>query len=314
MSDRVLGVVPDGGEGTAQPPAAAGMVLGNHLRQLREDRGYIMADVVAAGVIGSVSTLSRYESAKTPFQEEVVVALLKFYGTTDAGELADVRELVRLSQAKQWWAGFRDVVPGCLDRLFSMETSAEEIRTYQGFFVPGLLQTADYARAVMKAPFRKPANERAIRESERKVGRRLAVRLRRQHLLDQTDAPHYYALLDEGILNRPTGGKAVMRGQLRHLYNLAENKERINIRILPFAAAEHAAAPTSSLTLLKLPPAHGGDMVYVEATNQGGTYINDIDEMEAHRAALDDLWTLAVGKKQTLALLEQYIERLADTE
>ncbi|MFI9051545.1 helix-turn-helix domain-containing protein [Streptomyces sp. NPDC053427] len=312
--DGVLGVVADGGEGPAHPPAAAGMVLGNHLRQLREDRGHRMTDVVAAGVIGSVSTLSRYETAKTPFQEEAVVALLKFYGITDAGELADLCELVRQSQAKQWWAGFRDVVPGCLDRLFSMETSAEEIRTYQGFFVPGLLQTADYARAVMKAPFRKPANERAVRESERRIGRRLAVRLRRQHLLDQPDAPHYYALLDESILNKPTGGRAVMRGQLRQLYNLAENKERISIRILPFAAAEHAAAPTSSITLLKHPPAHGGDMVYVEATVQGVTYINDVDEMEAHRAALDDLWTLAVGKKQTLELLQQYIDRLADTD
>ncbi|MFG2226329.1 helix-turn-helix domain-containing protein [Streptomyces sp. NPDC048644] len=312
MIDRVLSVVPsnNGVEEQAEPPVAAGRVLGTHLRQLRELAGHRLKDVVDAGVIGSSSTLSRYEDAKTPFKEEVVIALAKFYGRTDEGELAALRDLTRQSLVKEWWACFRDVVPGWLGRLISMESAAREIRTYEGFFVPGLLQTSKYARAVMRAPYRRSAGEDPDEKSESRINRRLRVRLRRQRLLDEADAPDYYALLDESILNKPTGGRAVMREQLRHLFNYAENRDRIHIRVLPFTAAEHAAAPISAITLLKFPQGKGSDMAYLE----GGTYVSNPQEVEEHKVDLLYLWDLAADKKATLNILQHYIDKLAETD
>lgn len=308
MSERALNVVPSGG---ADRPATAGVVLGKDLLQLRKDRGLLQKEVVDAGGFSSVSMLSKYERAKVTFQEEHVVALARFYGVRDPEVLDSMRLLVRKAGSKQWWDSFRDVVPGWLGRLFGMQEAAREIRTFEALLVPGLLQTPDYARAVMRAPFWKSATAGVGVVDAKEIERRLEARLKRQQLLEQMNAPDFYALLDENILNRPTGGASVMRGQLRHLYNLAENKDRVHIRILPFAAATEAPAPTPSITLLKFPPEQGDDVVYVEATNRGGTYVSDTADVENHRLALDHLWTLAAKKEASLALLQRYIDQLS---
>jgi transcriptional regulator with XRE-family HTH domain len=312
VAERVLGLVPAGEDGPTEPPAADARVLGAELRRLREDQGLRLRDVVEAGLIKSVSTPSRYETGQTKLREDTVIDLARHYGVRDPAVLSVLRAQVRQSLECEWWAEYRDVVTGSSGRLFSMERTAVEIHTYEAFFVPGLLQTPDYARAVFRAPFRKLADEQSFKESEEQVKRRLMVRMQRQQLLEQPAAPEYSALIDEGVLNRPTGGRAVMRGQLRHLYNLAENKERVHIRVLPFAAAEEATALTSSITRLQFPPDRGGDIVYIEATNQGGTYLTKTDEVEAHRACLSELWTLAGDKRQTLKILQKYIDQLAD--
>ncbi|MFD5478541.1 helix-turn-helix domain-containing protein [Streptomyces hawaiiensis] len=314
MANRALGLVGGGDELPSDPHAAARLV-GAVLRQYREDRGLRLADVVGrVSGINSNSTLSRYETGRTKLNEDTVVGLYRFYGVTDPESLAEVRALVSQSVKQEWWAPYHDVVPAALGRLFALEKAATDIHTYQAFYVPGLLQTADYARAVMRAPHRKLLERDAQRESEEQVRRRLYVRMQRQHLLDQPDAPEYSALIDEAVLCKPTGGRAVMRGQLRSLYNQAENKSRIHIRILPFEAAEEATALTSAMTVFKLPAAHGGDMVYVETTNrpQGGTYLTSTDEVEAHRASMEELWTLAGSKHDALQLLQKHIDRLAD--
>jgi transcriptional regulator with XRE-family HTH domain len=313
VAERALGVVPGGDGDPSQPPVAAARVLGAELRQLREDKNLRQRDVVEAGIVSSVSTLSRYETARTKLREETVLALFRFYGVTDPAELRRVRAQVKQSVTSEWWSEFRDVVTGFSERLFSMERTATEIHTFEAFFVPGLLQTPDYARAVFRAPFRKIVDELAYKESEEQVKRRLRFRMLRQQLLEDPQAPEYSALIDESVLSRPTGGRTVMRGQLRHLYNLCENKNRIHIRVLPFAAAAEVTALTPSITRLVFPPDIGGDLIYVEATNQGGTYVSDLDQVEAHKASLLDLWQLADDKRQTLALLQHYIDRLADT-
>lgn len=314
MADRALGLVGGGDELPSDPHAAARLV-GAVLRQHRVERGLRLADVVRqVPGINSVSTLSRYETGRTKLNEDTVVGLFRFYGTIDTASLAEARALVKQSRKQEWWAPYQDVVPTALSRLFALESVATDIHTYQAFHVPGLLQTADYARAVMRAPHRKLVDAHAQRESEEQVRRRLHVRMQRQHLLDQPHAPEYCALIDEAVLNKPTGGRAVMRGQLRSLYNQAENKTRIHIRILPFAAAEQATPLTSAMTIFKLPAEYGGDMVYVETTNrpQAGTYLTDTDEVEAHRASMEELLMLAGTKDDTLRMLQTYIDKLAD--
>lgn len=312
MAERALGLVPDGEDAPSHPPFAAARVLGAELRRLREDQGLHLRDVVDAGVVSSPSTLSRYENGRTKLKEETVLRLFRFYGVKDPAELTRVRALVRHCLTSEWWSEFRDVVTGSTGRLFSMERIAAQIHTFEAFFIPGLLQTHDYAQAVFRAPYRQIKDELAYKESEEQVRRRLQVRMMRQQLLESPDAPEYSALIDEGVLSRPTGGRTVMRGQLRHLYNIAENKERVHIRVLPFAAAADMTPLASSITRLVFPPSHGGDLVYVEATNQGGTYVSTTDQVEAHVASLLDMWRMAGDKQETLKVLQQYIDRLAD--
>ncbi|WP_433549087.1 helix-turn-helix domain-containing protein [Streptomyces sp. CA-294286] len=312
MAEQVLGLVPDDGEGSGEPLPVAARLLGAELRRMRNDLGLRLADVVTAGVAKSQSTLSRYEKGTWKVPEEMAVALARHYEVTDPHQLADIRKQARQAAKLEWWDSFRDVVDSSLDRLIGTEASATDILTYEGFFIPGLLQTPDYARAVFQSPIRTITGTKEIAAAQLRAERRWLLRQQRQQLLQQPDAPEYSAVIDQAVLAKPTGGRKVMRGQLRHLYNLAENKERIHIRVLPFAAAEQATALTSSMTLFKFPAGQGDELVYVEATNHGGTYITAPDEVVAHKTSLWELLGLAGGKQETLELLESSIDSLKD--
>ncbi|MGW5677906.1 helix-turn-helix domain-containing protein [Streptomyces sp. NPDC003860] len=313
MSERVLGLVSDGEDKPSSPPCAAARLLGAELRRLRVERGLIQSDVVGkVRGINSVSVLSRSETGRRRLCEEEVVGLARFYGVTDPGRLAELRELLQHSLMPRWWSDYPDVVAGSLSELLSLETTARVIDTFEAFHIPGLLQTPDYARAVMRVPVLQRAEGHRFGNAEEVIQRRLKVRARRQQLLEQEDAPEYSALIEEGVLNRPTGGRAVLRHQLRALYSVAENKPRVHIRVLPFAAAEHASPMTPSMTHFQFPSGVGDNMAYTEATNHGGTYHVDTEVVEAYRANLTELWMLAGSKEQTLALLESYIDRLVD--
>ncbi|MFG2094611.1 helix-turn-helix transcriptional regulator [Streptomyces sp. NPDC048612] len=307
MSDRVLSVVVGGDE---EAPATADLVLGKYLLQLRKQAGLTQKQVVDAGAFSSVSMLSKYEGGKVTVQEQAVIKLVKFLGIQDAEELDELRALVGQARTKEWWSGFSDVVPGWLSRLFSMENSAHQIWTYQGNFVPGLLQTSDYARALMRAPYRRPGSDGVDLKAAKMIERRLTVRLQRQSLLDQANAPDLYVVLDENVLSRPTGGRSVMRGQLRQLYNYGENKSRVHIRVLPFSAAEFVTPLKTAMTLLKFAAGQGGDVVYIECSNEGGTYENEREPVERHKASFEELWAHAMDKEASLKLLDVYANKL----
>lgn len=311
MTDRILRIVPDGDGEPTDPIPPVDIVLGKHLRRLRKERGYTQQQVVNAGGFSSVSMLSKYEKARLPLHEGKVADLLRFYGVTD-DQLNDFLESLREARhMKAWWAEYRDVVPGYAERLFSVESAACEIRSYEESVVPGLLQTAEYARAVMQAPFRKPISKQFALKHEKSVERRLELRRRRQRLLEGTEPPFFYALMSENVLNKTVGGRAVMRGQLRQLYNLAENKPRVHIRILPFDAMSEATGSPTSITLLKFHPGHGDTIVYLESYNQGGTYVSDTDSVETHMAILDGLWAVAADKERSMEMLEGYIKKIS---
>ncbi|PJE97227.1 hypothetical protein CUT44_13740 [Streptomyces carminius] len=311
MVDRILRIVPDGDGEPTSPRPTADIIVGTHLRHLRKERGYTLQQVVEADGFSSIPMLSKYEQAKVPLHEEKVAGLLQFYEVPD-DQQGQLLELVREArQSKVWWAGYRDVVPGHAKRLFSVEASAREIRSYEESIVPGLLQTAEYARAVIQAPFRKPFSEQFALEHKKSIQRRQELRRQRQLLLEEADSPFFYALVSENVLNKALGGREVMRGQLRHLYNLAENKPRVHIRILPFAAMSQAAGAPTSITLLKFPPGCGDNLVYLELYNQGGTYVSDTDSVETHMATLDGLWAIAADKEQSMAMLEDYIKKVS---
>ncbi|MFE1521676.1 helix-turn-helix domain-containing protein [[Kitasatospora] papulosa] len=308
MLDRQsLQVVPDS-ERTSDSPAGAGLVLGAYLRQLRKSQGLRLSDVVNAGIVGSVPTLSRIERAATPLREETVLALARHYGVTDVAKLDVLCTLTRHSRNDDWWSGFRDVVPGWMERLISVEASARTIRTYELQYIPGLLQTSAYTRALMQA-HHKTGMDAA--ERERSIERRVEVRANRRKLLAGSSAPQYYAVLDQSILVRRVGGKAVMREQLRELYNMEENREHVHLRVLPFDRGADALAPASSITYLTFPSGQTEDVLYLEVPD-GGTYVTQPGDIKRYMLALSSLWGLAASRAETMEILDQRIGELRD--
>ncbi|MFF3394759.1 DUF5753 domain-containing protein [Streptomyces sp. NPDC002669] len=307
MSDRDLGVVPDGGGGRS--PAVAADLLGRHLRRLREEARMLQKDVVAAGAIGSASMLSKYEGGKVQVHEAQVRRLVQLYTQGDPGDLEACLAMAREASAKEWFAEYRDVIPDHGNRLFSQERDASEIRTFEAHHVPGLLQTPEYAQAIMTEAAADA--EGVLHEPDiAALRRRMAFRLERQMHLFLPGAPDFYAVLDENVLRRTKYSTPVMRAQLRYLLNIAENSQRIHIRVLPFDAPADLVPTHNSVTLLTMRPGHGDDLVYIESSNVGGTYLRDEKNVELHRQRLTTLFMGAAGKEATMKIIDEHIQRL----
>ncbi|MFF2012589.1 helix-turn-helix domain-containing protein [Streptomyces sp. NPDC058195] len=288
--------------------AGAGRVLGARLRQLREENNLRLSDVVRAGVVGSVATLSRIENALTPQREEKVLALARHYGVSDTESLEIMCELARKSRVDGWWSAFHDAVPGWMERLVSVEALAKSVRTYQMQYIPGLVQTAPYTRALMQAHQDPVMNTAQV---QRSIEQRVEVRRIRQSTLQSPSPPQYYAVMDESVLMRRVGGAAVMREQLRHLYNLEENRENVHLRVIPVSRGAEALPPAGSITYLSFPAGREADMLYLEVPD-GGTYVTNPGDMSRYKIALTRLWDLAAGRADSMALLEKHIKELQE--
>lgn len=229
------------------------MLVGARLRRLRETAG-LTCDAAGATIRASHSKISRMENGRLGFKRRDVADLLTAYGVRDAAERDILLSLAEMATAPPWWREYADVVPAWFEEYLGLEQAASVIRTYEVQFVPGLLQTADYARAVMALGLR----EGFARSAEQRV----AMRMRRQELLRRANPPKLWAVIDEAALRRAIGGRATMRAQLRHLIDLAEQPD-ITIEIMPFSAGGHVAAG-GPITLLRFAEADIRDVVYLE--------------------------------------------------
>ncbi|WP_330286074.1 helix-turn-helix domain-containing protein [Streptomyces sp. NBC_00576] len=312
MPGRILALVGREGQTPPTSPKAAAQLIGALLRHLREQRGLHQGHVVGkvAG-IGSIATLSRCENASGEPKPERVVALLRFYEAEEE-VLAEAEALMRHSQGQRWWDTFTDVAENLHTSLFALEATSKVIRTYQQNHIPGMLQTAGYARAVMTHFFRAQHDPQKREKNLAMVERRLEMRRRRQHLLDQPETPAYEALVAEGVVAKEVGGVVVMREQLRHLFNLAENKPDVHIRILPEATTRQDAPVHPAMTLFKPYSDQTGRTLYLEQHNRGGELVADPSELETFQASMDDWWTKALSKQETLDRLQHYIDLLVE--
>src|SRR6266568_262340 len=193
--------------GARSGPTALRIALGTHLRRLREARNLTTAE--AAEVIRAThSKISRLERGRSGARQRDVADLLSLYGVTEETGREELLALARQASAPGWWQQYSDILPRWFEIYIGLERAASIIRTYEVQFVHGLMQTEDYARAVILI-----ANAHASAEE---VDRRVSVRMRRQRLLTQPDAPGLWAVLDEAALRRPPDGPKVMRAQLEH--------------------------------------------------------------------------------------------------
>jgi transcriptional regulator with XRE-family HTH domain len=239
-------------------PAAGGptvlrILLGAQLRRLREGQRITLEDA-GKRIRASHSKISRLETGRVGFKDRDIADLLTLYGVTDEEERETLRALARRASAPGWWHDYSDVLPHWFEAYVGLEEVATQIRAYEVQFVPGLLQTEDYARAVTLLGH----DDAPPREIERRVRLRMA----RQHVLDRDDPPNLWAVIDEAVLRRPPGGPAVMQGQLRHLADLAQ-RPNVTIQIIPFQTGGHAAAG-GAFSILRFAEPDLPDIVYLE--------------------------------------------------
>jgi hypothetical protein len=274
------------------------MLLGGQLRRLREARG-ITRDAAGYEIRSSDSKISRMELGRVGFKERDVADLLTLYGVTDEQERRSLLELARQANNPGWWHRFGDVSPTWLQAYLGLEPAATLIRTYEVQFVPGLLQTADYARAVILL-----GHERATPEE---IEKRVALRMERQQLLTRPDPPQLWAVLDEAVLRRPIGGSAVMRGQLAALV-AATKLANVTLQVLPFAAGGHSAAG-GAFTLLRFPEEDLPDVLYAEQLTSA-IYLDKREDLDAYAAALERLAVEAEPPARTLEILDGVLREI----
>ena len=286
---------PEGGSGG---PTVLRMLLGAHLRRLREARG-VSRDDAGWEIRASESKISRMELGRVGFKERDVEDLLTLYGVTDPDERAALLSLTRGANTPGWWHRFGDVLPNWFQSYLGLEAAAVLVRTYEVQFIPGLLQTRDYARAVVLLV------HQGARAEE--IERRTDLRIARQQLLLRPDRPSLWAVVDEAALRRPIGGTEVMRAQLEALIE-ATQLPNVRLQIIPFHFGGHAAAG-GAFTILRFPDQDLPDVVYVEQLTSA-LYLDKRDDVDQYAAAMERLCIEAEPPHRTAEILDNALKEL----
>jgi Domain of unknown function (DUF5753)/Helix-turn-helix domain len=282
--------------GSGGGPTVLRMLLGAHLRRLREAQGVSRED---AGweIRSSESKISRIELGRVSFKERDVADLLTLYGLRDDDpERERLIALARQANTPGWWHRYGDVLPGWFQSYLGLEAAATLIRSYELQFIPGLLQTREYARAVVLLGHPK------AREAE--VERRVELRIARQELLTKPGAPQLWAVIDEAALRRPVGGPGVLRGQIEALIK-ATQSPNVRLQIVPFAAGGHAAAG-GAFTILRFPEEDLPDVVYVEQLTSA-LYLDKPEDLDYYTETMERLCVEADQPGQTADTLTRIL-------
>lgn len=274
-------------------PTALRMILGKQLQALRE-KAEMSFDEAAAAILSSPFTIRRMERAEGGFKPLTVKSLLIAYGVTDPDEIEAFLSLCRDAVKPGWWHSYGDVLPDWFRTFVGLEEAASLIRGYEPHWVPGLLQTGDYARASVRTGF--------PHAPDAEVERRVLLRLARQKILDRPDPPPLWVVIDETVLRRAaaTTGAPAMRAQIDKLIEAAE-RPGITLQVLTFAAGMHPAA-YGLFYLLRFPDKDMPDLVYGESMTSAW-YIDKPREASAYLEVLDRVSAQAAPPDTTASLL-----------
>jgi len=279
-------------------PTVRRMLVGARLRRLRTELG-LSREEAAQAIRASEWKIHRLENGQVGFKDRDIIDLLARYGVSDPAEVADFLTLAREANTPGWWQHYGDVLPSWFRTYVDLEQAATLIRTYEGQFVPGLLQTDDYMRAVVRGAH--------LEESGEEVGRRVRLRLARQMLLTRQGPPRLWAVVDEAALRRPVGGREVMRGQLERLIE-ATKLPNVTLQILPFAVGAHAAMG-SAFSILRFADREIPDIVYLEHLTNA-VYLDRRNEVERYLDAMELLCVDSEPPARTVELLERILREL----
>ena len=232
------------------------MLVGIYLRRLREARGISRADA-GYKIRSSESKMSRLERGRVGFKDRDVDDLLTLYGVTEEADRAPILALVREGNQPGWWHRSADVLPDWFELYLGLEMAATLIRTYEVQFIPGLLQTEDYARALITQ------NSTGSAVSAQDIDRWVGVRMQRQEILTRPEDPaRLWAVLDEALLRRRIGTPAVMHAQVEHLIALSRRPNLV-IQVMPWVFGGHVAE-NGAFSILRFGEPDLSDVVYLE--------------------------------------------------
>ncbi|WP_089330721.1 helix-turn-helix domain-containing protein [Actinomadura meyerae] len=271
----------------AQSPTVRHRRLARQLRQQREKAGLTM-EGAAAALGWSRPKLLRFETAKTRPKPSDVEEMLDLYGGDEGIKLA-LMQLARDIRKRGWWSAFNDVLTGSFAEL---EDDAIAIRSWQVQFIPGLLQTSDYAMALIRVL--------SPEDSEDVLLRRLQARMARRAILERENAPSYTVVLDESVLRRAVGGPQIMARQLEALAS-ASAKPNISIRVMPISVGEHAGMD-GPFVALSFAGELDQDVIYLEGMG-GEIYVEDVGQVARGNVRFDRICEQALAEEDSLALI-----------
>jgi transcriptional regulator with XRE-family HTH domain len=264
------------------------LVLGKRLRDLREAAGKSLEDAAAALSV-SVLAIRRIEQGQVKWKMPYIKILLEEYGV-DRGDAQAFLALAAEANQPGWWYRYRDALPDWFRAFVSLEEEASLMRAYEPHYVPGLLQTEDYARTVLRAGLR----------DDVEIERRVRLRMDRQQRLLQPGAPEFWVVMDETVLRRPLAPPAVLGEQIDRLIDLAA-LPNVTLQVIPFALYIHEAM-YGPFQIFRFPFPELQDIVYVE-TVLGAFYVDQYDEVTAFAEALDRMSARALPPQRTGAFL-----------
>jgi transcriptional regulator with XRE-family HTH domain len=280
-------------------PTARARRLRYELRRLREDAGLTYSEV-AHRMEWSPSKLSRIETGQSRVNTGDVADLLEVYAVSDTATREALVQLAREARRRGWWTRYTDVLG--TGAYVGLEAEASVIHTYESQFVPGLLQTEDYARAVISGG--------QVRPDPDTVERRVAARMARHELLTRPDPPEIWAVLDETVIRRPVGGPEVMRGQLHHLVEVGERPNTtVTLQVLPLSTGAHPGM-NGPFVVLSFQNPKDPPVVHLE-TATDGLYLEEPPDIERYTLRFSHLVARALGPNESRAMIADLAARLA---
>lgn len=270
------------------------------LKRARQEGG-LTQERVASEMDWSLSKIIRVESGASGVSDNDLKALLRLYRVTDPGHVDRLVALAQAARERSWWSVYRDVAPSSLLQLIEYESVAAAVRQFETEFIPGILQTEDYARAVIQDYY----DERPGAERLRAL---VELRIRRAELFDGDNAPWFQFMLDEAVVHRLVGGPSLMRRQLSRLIELAE-KPNIGIEIIPFSAGLHPGMK-GPFEIIEFADPSESDTVFLE-NPRGDIVIVDPEEALSYREAFERLGKTSLGPRDSLTRLARIVEEVS---
>jgi hypothetical protein len=281
-------------------PVVAAWELALRLRQRRDEVG-VEVKTITQALNFTRNYWSAVENKRTLLSEENLIklmALLEF----DQEERAELLELRAVAKERGWWTRYSALLDNEVQRLIGLESGAKSIRDYESLLMPGLLQTADYARAIMTAGVNIP---------QVAVDQQVEVRLRRQRRLTDNDPLSLTTIISEAALRQQIGGPVVLHGQLEYLANMIEQHPKtIEVRIIPFTATGCGLFGGATINLIEfenpvLPP-----VVWQETVTAWGI-IEDQIQVRNIRTAYEDALRRTLGRENALGMIRHYLKESA---
>ena len=268
------------------------------IKRLREAAG-MSQEAVAEQLDWHSTKLMRIETGRTSPHPNDIRLMMEVFGITDREQIQALVKLARDARQRGWWYSYRDVLLNRYDFFIGLESEASSIRWFELAMIPGLLQTADYARALMHGDSPELGRD--------DVERRVEVRMTRQETLARDDRPQLWAILDESVIRRVVGGPAVMRAQLERLI-ADSDQSQTTIQVVPYGAGAHPGQ-AGPFIILGFEQASEPDVVYLETVG-GNLYVDKPEDARLFATAFDHLRAAALSPKSTRAMLHAAVKEL----